>query len=103
MEGKSRRKVYVVNKSNHDFSNAEMYGKLIYCSEGRLNRYSTNDMARKFSDAMRNSGPDDYILPCSLSVANLIAAVVFAIKHKTLNLLLFKPSTGEYIERNHRF
>lgn len=103
MEEKSRRKVYVVNRSSHDFSSAKRFGQLIYCSEGRMNRYGTNDMIRKFSDAMRNSSEEDYLVPCSLSTANLIAAVVFALKHRTLNLLLFKPSTGEYVERNHRF
>ena len=94
-------KVYIVNKSAHDFHNAEKFGNLIFMSEGRLNRFGTNDMMRKFSDAMRNSKEEDYLLPCSLNTANIMAAVVFANKHKRLNLLLFKPSTGEYIERAH--
>jgi len=96
-------KVYIVNKSSHDFSSAGKFGSLIFMSEGRLNRFGTNDMIRKFQDAMRNSKEDDYILPCSLNTANIMAASVFAIKHKKLNLLLFKPSTGEYIERVHVF
>ena len=96
-------KVYIVNKSSHDFSYAEKFGKLIFMSEGRLNRFGTNDMIRKFQDAMRNSNKDDYILPCSLNTANIIAAAVFAIKHNKLNLLLFQPATGEYIERVHVF
>ena len=96
-------KVYIVNKSSHDFSEAEKFGKLIFMSEGRLNRFSTNDMIRKFSDAMRNSEEGDYLLPCSLNTANIMAASVFAVKHKKLNLLLFKPGTREYIERIHIF
>ena len=96
-------KVYIVNKSSHDFSNAEKFGKLIFMSEGRLNRYGTNDMVRKFEDAMRNSKKDDWLLPCSLNTANIMAASIFAMKHKRLNLLLFKPSTGEYVERVHIF
>ena len=96
-------KVYIVNKSSHDFSNAEKFGKLIFMSEGRLNRYGTNDMVRKFQDAMRNSKEDDWLLPCSLNTANIMAASIFVMKHKRLNLLLFKPSTGEYVERVHIF
>jgi len=94
-------KVYVVNKSSHDFSSAEKYGKLVFCTEGRMNRFATNDMVRKFSDAMRNSCKEDYVLLCALSVMNAIACSVFARKHGTLNLLLYKE--GEYIERNHLF
>ena len=94
-----RRKVYVVNKSSHDFSSAESKGELVYCTEGRMNRFNTNDMIRKFQDSMKGSEKEDYILPCSLNVMNIVAGSVFARKHGTLNLLLFKD--GEYIERNH--
>ena len=97
------KRVYIVNKSSHDFSSAEKFGSLIFMSEGRLNRFGTNDMIRKFQDAMRNSKADDFLLPCSLNTANIIAASVFSLKHKRLNLLLFKPSTNEYVERTHVF
>lgn len=93
------RKVYVVNQSSHDFTPAEKYGKLVFCTKGRMNRFATNDMIRKFQDAMRNSSPEDYILLCALGVMNAIACSVFAHKHGALNLLLYKD--GEYIERNH--
>ena len=92
-------KVYIVNKSNHDFSAAKKYGDLIFLSEGPMNRYSTNNMMRSFTDKMKKSKPDDYIVPCSLNVMNSIACAIFAYKHGALNLLLFKQ--GTYIERNH--
>lgn len=96
-------KVYVVNKSSHDFSKAERFGELVYMTRGRMNRFGTNDMIRQFEDAMLNSHEDDYLLPCSLNVANILAASVFVSKHGRLNLLLHKPATGEYLERNHVF
>lgn len=91
--------VFIVNKSAHDFSEAEKYGDVVFLSEGPMNRYSTNNMIRQFKDKMKNSEPDDYIVPCSLNVMNSIACAIFAHKHGTLNLLLFK--SGTYIERNH--
>jgi len=93
------RKVYIVNKSNHDFSPARNYGELVFLSEGPMNRYSTNNMMRAFTEKMRLSHDDDYIVPCSLNVMNSIACAIFAHKHGKLNLLLFKE--GSYIERNH--
>uniref|UniRef100_A0A6H1ZAK3 Uncharacterized protein n=1 Tax=viral metagenome TaxID=1070528 RepID=A0A6H1ZAK3_9ZZZZ len=92
-------KVYIVNKSAHDFSGAEKYGKLIFMTEGKMNRFSTNDMIRQFKESMEESYKDDYLLLCSLNVMNAIACAVFARKHGTLNLLLYKE--GEYVERNH--
>jgi hypothetical protein len=92
-------KVFIVNRSNHDFSAAEKYGSLIFLSEGPMNRYATNTMFRQFEDALRESSPSDYIVPCSLNVMNSIACAIFARKHGKLNLLLFKE--GDYIERNH--
>ena len=92
-------KVYVVNKSSHDFSEAKKFGQLVFCTEGRMNRFGTNDMLRKVKDAMRDSEKEDYILLCSLNVLNSVACSIFARKHGTLNLLLYKE--GEYIERNH--
>ena len=90
--------VYVVNRSAHDFSPAEKFGQIIFLSEGPMNRYSTNNMHRRFTEVMKDSNEHDYIVPCSLNVMNSIASSVFAVMHRRLNLLLFKE--GEYLERN---
>ena len=94
-----KSRVYIVNKSSHDFSSAERFGKLIFLSEGPMNRYSTNNMHRLFKEVMRGSSSNDYIVPCALNVMNSIACAIFAYKHGKLNLLLFK--NGDYLERNH--
>ena len=91
--------VYIVNRSNHDFSAANEFGRVKFLSSGPMNRYSTNNMFRTFKEQMAESGPEDYIVPCSLNVMNSIACAIFAHKHGRLNLLLFKE--GVYIERNH--
>ena len=93
------RKVYVVNRSSHDFSDAENYGTVVFLSIGPMNRYGTNNMHRQFEELMKDSSAEDYIVPCSLNVMNSIACAIFAHRHGTLNLLLFKD--GRYIERNH--
>lgn len=91
-------KVFVVNKSAHDFECAKSFGQVIYMSEGPVNRYATNHMARLFTEALANSSESDYIVPCALNVMNSIACAIFAKKHGKLNLLLYK--NGKYLERN---
>ena len=95
----SNKKVFIVNKSTHDFGPAEEYGKIIFLSEGSMNRYATNSMMRQFNEVMKDSLAEDFIVPCSLNVMNSIACAIFAHKHGRLNLLLFKD--GLYIMRNH--
>jgi hypothetical protein len=91
-------KVYIINKSSHNFEAAEKYGKFVYMSEGPFNRYACNNMARQFGFHLENSHPDDWLLLCGLGVMNSIACAIFARRHGKLNLLLFKG--GKYIERN---
>jgi hypothetical protein len=93
-----KSKVYIVNKSAHDFSAAKEFGEVIFLSEGPINRYAVNNMVRQFLDRMADSCGEDYLVPCSLNVMNSIASSIFAHKHGKLNLLLFKA--GRYIERN---
>ena len=95
-------KIYIVNYSGHDFSKAESEGTLIPLSEGSMNRFNVTHMARRFSEIMKDSTTNDYILPCSLTVMNIIACSIFAVKHGTLNLLLYKEEEGQngrYLKR----
>jgi len=92
------RRVYIVNRSPHDFSRAERFGRLVYLSDGSINRFSVSHMARLFKEALVDSEPSDYLVLCSLNVMNAVASGVFAAKHKRLNLLLYKR--GDYEERN---
>lgn len=97
-------KVYVTNRGGHDYSAAERYGTLIFCTEGIIPRYNTSHMFREIEQAMSSSTPEDYILLTSLTTLNAIACGYFAHKHGRLNLLLFqarqgKTSEGDYLER----
>lgn len=98
---KNKKKVFIVNKSSHDFSKAKNFGELIFLSHGSMNRYQTNDIHRQFSEVMKDSKKDDYIVLCALSVMNVMACAIFVHKHKRLNILLYK--NGNYLERNHVF
>lgn len=93
-----KKRVYIVNKSTHNFEAAKEYGEITYLSEGPMNRYECNNISRQFIHMMRDSTAEDYLVPCSLSIMNMIAAAILTQKHKRLNLLLFKD--GRYIERN---
>ena len=91
-------KVYVINKSAHNFKAAKKYGHIVYLSEGLMDRYATNNIHRQFLSILKHSKPEDYIVLCSLNIMNSIACAIFTKLHGQLNLLLYKK--GGYVERN---
>lgn len=89
------RKIFIVNKSGHNFSPALEFGdKLIYLTEGDIPRGKTNKAYRTICRRLENSEPTDYLLLSGLSIINTIAGAVFARKHGRLNLLIYKKKTG---------
>ncbi len=93
----NKHKVYIINKSHHDYTPALKYGELVYLSEGIIPPYDVSNMARMFQPIIDESGEHDYILQTSLTTMNMVASAMFAHKHGRLNLLLFK--SGGYKER----
>jgi hypothetical protein len=92
-------KVYVVNKSCHDFTKAEEFGEIVFLTIGNVNRYATSNMYRKFEREMKKSSPEDYMLLSGMTVMSVIACGMFSMLHKRLNLLIWKSDRKEYIER----
>lgn len=93
-------KVFVINRSNHDYSKARKYGQLHFLSDGPMDKYQVANMDRQFREKLADSRPDDFILVTSLTVMCSVACVIFAMKHNRLNLLLYNDANrGEYAVR----
>lgn len=91
-------KVYVVNRGGHDYSSAQRFGTLVYCTEGQLSKYDTAQMYRQLMTCLADSGPDDFILLTSLTTLCSVAAAIFAVKHHRVNFLIHRKEEG-YVER----
>lgn len=92
-----RPTVFILNKGCHDFSAAEQYGNIVFCTEGFLPKYQTTQMVRELEICMTDCHQDDYILLTSLTTLCSIACALFSHKHGRLNLLLH--GKDGYIER----
>lgn len=106
MKSKPKSKVYVVNQSTHDYSNAEKFGDIEFLTKGNFHILNTSRMAREFIVALKYSNPNDYIMPCGLSVMSLIAGGIFILMHKRINLLIYftdRQGGGEYKARTLNF
>ena len=91
------RKVFVPNKSPHDYSEAWDYGDLVFCTQGELNRLDVLTMQADIERAMVDATEDDYILISGLASLCSVACASFAHRFGRLNLLLFE--NGRYVAR----
>lgn len=90
--------VYIINKSGHDYHDAERFGSLCYLTSGRISNLDANSIYRDLCRKLKDSTADDYILLTSLPVVSSIACSILARKHGCLNLLIWQK--GHYLERN---
>ena len=96
------KKVFIINKSSHDYSKALEFGDLIYVTKGSMNRFSVSKMFRVFEPFVKTSKPEDYILLSGLTVMNVVFCSMFAAKHQRVNLLIYKPDRrdpGRYVKK----
>lgn len=83
-------RVYVVNKGPHDYSDAERFGELVFCTEGSIDKFDLAQMHREVSDSLADSEACDYLLLTSLTSLCSVACAIFATKHGRLNILLHR-------------
>lgn len=97
----SNSKVYVLNKGPHDYSGAEKYGELVFCTTGSLDKDDISQMYRVFTDVFHESEPYDMILLTSLASLCSVACSVFVAMHGELHLLIHKGAREDgYLERS---
>ena len=92
-------KVFIPNKSYHDFSDASRFGELVYLTEGTQNRFKINDLYRRIGKIMEDAGPGDYLLVSGPSTVNAIAASILAFKFGRVNYLVYDGNQARYISR----
>lgn len=82
-------KVFVPNKSFHNFSGAEKYGTLVFLTEGSVQRTNINQLYREIYKKMSDAEPDDFLLVSSLAILNAIAASILVHRFGKINYLIF--------------
>jgi len=98
--------VYVVNNSGHDFSSAKPFGKLIFMTEERINKFHITKMLRSFDKYLKDSSSEDFILISGPAIMNIMAACRFTHLHGRANLLIWRIEEGgsdRYVVRRFDF
>lgn len=92
------KKVYVLNNGGHDYTDAERFGDIVFCTEGAINKWDIAQMYRELSDVLMSAHADDYILMTSLTSLCCVATAIMVEQFGEVHLLLYKD--GQYIERD---
>lgn len=94
-------KIYLPNKGAHDYTPAQKFGTLTTLTEGPLRLTEVGYLSRVMKETLSASQPDDYILLCGPTLANVIACSIFVQLHGRINLLIFRSGTKgpRYYER----
>ena len=91
-------KVYVTNKGPHDYSDAEAFGEIVFCTSGSIDKFDLSQMYRELDLAMADSEPGDFVLLTSLTSLCSVACALFASKHGELHVLIHRGDC--YVERS---
>lgn len=92
-------KVYIPNKSFHNFTDAKRFGDLVFCTEGTINREDVQNITHLVVTAMEDAEASDYIMISSLSVINSIMCAYFGGRFGRINFLMFNDDTQSYVSR----
>jgi hypothetical protein len=95
-------RVFIINDSGHDFSDAARFGTLTVMTTGEIDRFNVMKMKRIFERHLLKSSPDDFILHTGPGVMSAVACACFAGRHQRLNLLLWRAEydgNDRYVHR----
>lgn len=92
-------RVYVPNKSYHDFRDASRFGTVVWLTEGPQNRFEINDVYRRIVPLMADAQAMDYLLITGPTTINVVAASILAHRFGRINYLLWNAWEGRYVSK----
>ena len=93
-------KVYIVNNTNHDYSKAERYGRLVDVTKGRVPIFKTSTVRTMLEEGLASFTKDDYLLISGPAIVSVMASVVLFNKFETVKFLVFDAKQQDYVVRH---
>ena len=93
-------KVYIVNNTNHDYSKAKRYGKLVDVTKGRVPIFKTSTVRAMLEEGLVDFAEDDYLLLAGPAILCVLASTVLFSKFETVKFLVFDAKQQDYVVRH---
>lgn len=94
--------VYIVSDSGHDYSTASKFGTVQFLFNGKINVFASDKLVKDIKEKLKNSTPDDCLLPSGNSMATCVAFAVLLDKHSIVNLMIWSFRNKLYEVRSIR-
>lgn len=91
------RTVFIANRSYHDYTPATSFGKLVFLSQGQVNKMEIGAIYREFEQGLKDSHEHDLFMPTALPILCGIGTAIMVAKHGKVNYLIFQH--GRYFEK----
>lgn len=93
------KNVWIVNKRNHDYHDAEKYGQIRALTSGKVNIFKVEQLAKEIKETLdKYANEDDYIVLAGYILANIIAVHYFLIKFGKANILIWDANHNKYVK-----
>lgn len=91
--------VWIVNKRNHDYHDAEKYGHIKALTSGKINIFKTQSLIQEIKKTLDiYATENDYIILAGYIVANIIAVHYFLIRFGKANILIWDANQNRYVK-----
>lgn len=95
-------RVYVVADTGHDFSAAGEKGDLTFMFDGKINVFASDKLCQDIVEAVKDSSPDDYLIPSGNALAACVAFAALMERHGKVNTLIYSFKNEIYETRTVR-
>ena len=92
-------RVYIPNKSQHDYQDAKAFGRLVFLTTGDLPKLKIGQLFREMEPILADAIPEDYLMIAGPTTANVVATAILASRFEKLNYLIFDGLLGRYAPR----
>lgn len=92
--------VYIVSDSGHDYSTAQQLGRLKFLYDGKINVFASDKLIKDLHEQLKDSTPDDYLLPSGNSLATCSAFAILLARHGIVNILIYSFRNRVYEVRS---
>lgn len=91
-------KVFVLNDGGHDYTDAQRFGEIVFCTNNVIRKDDISQMYRELNSALAEANHDDLLLVSSLASLGMVASAILADRFGEVHLLLYKD--GQYVKRD---
>jgi hypothetical protein len=92
------RRVYVLNDGGHDYTDAERFGEIVFCTQGVVHKNDINKLFRQLDDTLSESSPKDLLVLTGPASMCAVASAIMVSYHGEVHYLVFHD--GKYYEKD---